>query len=240
MGIDDEQLRQLASMRGLRHLELSETNVLGEGLKHLARLPELRCLRLVVAPLNASGKKHLFAMTNLEELVVWDDGRYERFWDNALPDRETADTVDDDLLARLGSLKKLKTLRFCSCSPRLTLAGMAHLADVRSLRVLAIGLGANHAPQNAEDLAEGLAELLSLDHLTDLTLYGGGTTNRAMEHVARFRSLARSRVVRDEGHQRRVGSPGRSSFAQRSSRSSSRQWAPTFGARSGTCTMWRA
>ena len=39
VGIDDEQLRQLASMRGLRHLELSETNVLGEGLKHLCACP---------------------------------------------------------------------------------------------------------------------------------------------------------------------------------------------------------
>ena len=178
-------------------------------------------------------------MTNLEELVVWDDGRYERFWDNALPDRETADTVDDDLLARLGSLKKLKTLRFCSCSPRLTLAGMAHLADVRSLRVLAIGLGANHVPQNAEDLAEGLAELLSLDHLTDLTLYGGGTTNRAMEHVARFRSLARLSCTR-----RRSPAQGWLAWAifVRSKKLSIQfaPMAPTFETRSGTCTMWRA
>ena len=188
-GISDDGLCKLASMRGLLDLELSDTTILGKGLGHLAGLPQLRRLQLLGVPLNAKGKEQLAVLNNLEELVVWDDGL---FGGVPLPlDRRTADTFEDDLLARLGGLKKLRTLRFCTCSRRLTAAGMGHLAEIRALRVLAIGICANRGKDLGANFDDELAPLESLDNLEDLTLYGHGFTDRAMEHVARLRSLMR-------------------------------------------------
>ncbi len=189
IAISDDQLSQLVCMHGLRDLELCDTTILGDGLGNLARMPELRRLQLFDAPLSAKGKDQLAGLSNLEELVVWDDGLYERLPDFQL-NRDTADTFDDELLARLGALKNLKTLRFCTCSPRLTVTGMAHLADIPSLKTVAIGVRPDHGDDypNVED---GLARLESLENLQDLTLYGPGFGDRAMEHVARLPSLLR-------------------------------------------------
>jgi hypothetical protein len=91
-GTTDAELANLAPLRGLCDLELSDTGVIGQGLSHLTTLPQLRRLQLLDVPLDAAGKQHLATFQNLEELIIWEDDYYANC-EKPRPERETADTL---------------------------------------------------------------------------------------------------------------------------------------------------
>ena len=75
---------------------------------------------------------------------------------------------------------------------------MARLADIRSLRVLAIGISRRWGAFSVPNLDDGLARLDSLDNLEDLTLYGWAFADGAIEHLTRLRSLRRLELYETE------------------------------------------
>jgi internalin A len=207
--LTDDDLAPLASLDRLEEFHISGAPITDAGLKHLANLKELRILSLWETPgITDAGLAYLSALTKLQHLNLYrceitDAGLVHlRTMDNL----ETLDIAKTGVtgpgLSHLGRMSKLKKLftptnsaglthigrlhglqELCAYQPRKPIPGdgLAHLANLKSLRVLQLG----------DNLCSdtGLATLSGLSGLTQLGIGGERVTDAGMNHLAKLRGL---------------------------------------------------
>jgi Leucine-rich repeat (LRR) protein len=187
----DRGMHHIASLSGLKVLQLGNTNISGKGLglikqmrslehlgltkpsngalAHIAELPELKGLTIVANPqsrqdkLTNEGLRHLAKMTSLEELNL--GGR----------------RVGD---AGLVHLSKLPLLRYLMLQgENFTDDGMVHVGNVSSLKILHLG----HVRQITD---VSLAHLSKLGDLENLSLHwNDNISDNGMVQLKKMRSL---------------------------------------------------
>ena len=67
--VDDDALRHLSGLTGLRTLDLAATKVTDAGLEHLEQLAGLQQLQLAETETTAEGRSHL--ASQLSQLTIW-------------------------------------------------------------------------------------------------------------------------------------------------------------------------
>ena len=100
--ISDDGLRHLSSLRGLRRLHLERTGVGDAGLKHLAGLGKLEYLNLYETKITDAGLESLAALKGLRKLFVWQTGVTDegcRRLEKALPGLTITGGVDLEQIA---------------------------------------------------------------------------------------------------------------------------------------------
>jgi beta-lactamase regulating signal transducer with metallopeptidase domain/Leucine-rich repeat (LRR) protein len=169
-GIDDESAKHIAKHTRLKKLNIWGPQLGNKGLRELVKLQSLECLELPFGNITLGGLAALNDLPHLKSLKVLkvvDDGlamdiggctelESLTLW------MDRVNTTDDDDLACLEKLKKLK--EFNSSISRVGDAGMAHLAGLTDLKFLAVG------GQNVTDA--GLAHLSNLKKLNILHIFG--------------------------------------------------------------------
>lgn len=182
--LDDDDLKHLAHLTGLREIDLGGATIHGTGLKHLAGLkllkclwlnetqvgdnelaclvglPSLRGLGLSQTPTNDAGMVHVGKMTALELLDL------------------SAGVGDEGL----GCLRTLVNLRWLSAgNSGVTDKGLAHLEGMTRLEYLDL--------DNAQITDAGLLHLKSMAELKHLRLYGTGITEKGFAHLEDLEKL---------------------------------------------------
>lgn len=206
----DAGLRSLRHSKGIRTLELRDTQITGEGLEAIAELTQLETLVLTGIDLGPKGFEALAAfpklrqlhlagelehprmeklslLTTLEALVL----DYPTLDDRALPELaaltklRTLDLggtrVSDDGLASLSGLVNLESLHLHRT--RVTNRGLAELNALSSLRVLEL--------DHTDVVDAGVEHIGALSNLEELRLDHTLITDAALEHVAKLQRLRR-------------------------------------------------
>ena len=180
--IDDQGLRHVARLSGLKVLWLAHTPISDKGLAHLRDLKSLRSLQLTDNPqITGAGLVHIGKLSWLKSVSL----------------REIYEVGDDDI-AHLTNLTGLTS--FATDSDRITDAGVAHLSNLHSLEGLALenaGL-TDKALSHVARLKKleyvhlggsftdaGLRHLEGLSLLKSLTLPGAGLSTEALEELER-------------------------------------------------------
>lgn len=195
--LTDELLGQIASVPGIKKLEISSSKELtADGLKHLAKMqqleslqafslnepgqllgdaviqsvvgiPSLKSLSIIECGTTDAGAKLLEQMPQLESLSLRQEGR-----------------LTDEALKSVGKLTNLTELRLASYvgtarlgRMRFSAAGIRHLAELNSLEVL--DLTGHDTPP----------DVLDLPQLTSLSLGGTKVDDRCAERIASMRRL---------------------------------------------------
>jgi internalin A len=204
--LTDAGLKELVRMPALRELFLADTAVTDDGMRTLAAAPELRELHLEGTKVTPAGLK-AFAGRKLR--MVWGDEalRTEDVLLVLLPNMPAGDELDlgrwrmtDAGLAQVGKRRGLKRLAVRGEFSEKGLAGLAALAELRSLRV-ATGKFTAAGVRPWRDLAHlrslelhgtvseaVLLELKGFKSLTDLKV-GGALTTAEMRAIARIETL---------------------------------------------------
>lgn len=163
--VSDEGLAHFAEQK-FQDLRLRDTAVGGAGLDALkGSLESLTFLDLSETLINNDGLAHIAPFTNLQSLLVWNG------------------TMDDDGLAALTGLKKLKFLDIHGCRS-LTSGCVEHLLKLEELEEL------NIAETNLDD--DGLEQLAQLGKLKKLHV---GQTSVTQQGIAAFREKLPSCTV---------------------------------------------
>jgi hypothetical protein len=182
--IDDADLRQLATIRAIRNLDLSDTSVSSEGLGVLSALPSLSTLALPRRGINENVVAKLRNLPQLRDL---------RFNNVPLGDDQAAELARFPLLNRLcltgteltdkgvqtviDSLPELRHL--CLSSTKITGTCLPHLSRLTELEDLQL----DHT--SIDDAA--IAKLPELPRLKLLTLTGSRVSAEATEQLRRDR-----------------------------------------------------
>ena len=159
--INDEALKNLSGLTGLRHLSLGATQIKGQGLKHLSKLQSLEVLSVNRTNLDDDAVKHIAKLKSLKRL--------------ALDDTLVTDT-GISYLNKLKSLEKLTLYR-----TGITGEGFSNFSGNSSLREVLL---------NFSDITDdGLAHLSNLRSLEKLSLYNTGISDKGLVHLRDFNSL---------------------------------------------------
>jgi internalin A len=125
--ITDTGLKELATLKNLRSLNLASTQVTGAGLKELAAIKNLRSLNLANTHVTGAGLKELAAIKNLEALTL----PRPTFEEGVLQLHHRVG--DEDLKGLAG----LTNLQFLSANfSNVTDDGLKHLAGLKNLQTL--------------------------------------------------------------------------------------------------------
>ncbi len=207
--VTDLDLAPLARLDRLEEFHISGAPITDAGLKHVANLKELRILSLWETPgITDAGLAYLTALTKLQHLNLYrceitDAGLVHLRTMENLERLDIAKTgVTGPGLSHLGRMSKLKKLftptnsaglthigrlhglqELCAYQPRKPIPGdgLAHLANLKSLRVLQ--LGDNLCSET------GLATLSGLSGLTQLGIGGERVTDAGLTHIAKLQGL---------------------------------------------------
>ena len=139
--LSDRELQFFSTLSRLRHLNLSGTQVTGEGFKYLSGMTDLRELHCAPKEQADLAMKHIAALRTLERLGLCHS------------------LVTDAGIAHIGRLTRMRELDLGQC-PRLTGKAMAHLTKLKGLKDLGIG----HTAIDDEG-CQYLAELPNLEKL---------------------------------------------------------------------------
>jgi|GEM_PF-1584377 len=206
-------LAHLSKLTKMEHLNLSDTDITDRGLAHLSRMRSLKYLRMDGTRVGDRGLVHLKNLKALETLYlpgnrISDKGLAQLAELPALKKLPndlmfTSIIITADYLPGLAHLKKLHL----GTAEKVTDAGLAHLAKIRSLEELNIGgsnitdAGVVHLAQltglktlwlqNSEVTDAGLATLRSLKLLEELLLNRTKVTGAGLAHLKGFPSLNR-------------------------------------------------
>ena len=129
-GVTDAGLKHVGQLRNLRWLKIGTAKIRGPGLAELANLPQLERLCLCSSfqsqtKISDRHIKYLEGLTQLKSLTLWGG---------------TCSNLTNASLASIGKLKNLKELHFIRSGQRLTIAGLAHLKQLKYLRKLDLGI----------------------------------------------------------------------------------------------------
>ncbi|HUU16685.1 MAG TPA: hypothetical protein VMW72_06015 [Sedimentisphaerales bacterium] len=171
-GVTDAGLKQVAQLSNLRWLRIADGKMWGPGLAELAKLPRLE--RLCIhgsSPISDRHIKYLEGLTQLKSLTLWGSA---------------CNTLTDASLASIGKLKNLEELHFIRTMPRFTVAGAAHLKNLKKIAFAQIMwsgyAGEYYGDEVVRQLAPNLPNLESLTGISYLTAEG-------MKTLAAFRNL---------------------------------------------------
>jgi len=154
--IDDQGLRHVARLSGLKALWLAHTPISDKGMAHLRGLRSLKSLLVMGTEVGDEGMAHLSEMDSLEYL------------------NPRATNVTDHGLAYLSGLKSLKFIDLGYC--KITDAGLEHLGKIETLE----SIDASHSTITDA----GLAHLKNLRSLSDLDLQSTNITDAGLEHLS--------------------------------------------------------
>lgn len=168
-GITDKSLAFASSLRALKHLEMSYTQITDEGMPHVAKLTKLRVLKLHKTGISDQGLSSLKACTDLREL-----------------DLSACVGVADH---GLESLTELPLERLDLGETSVGGLGLAHVGSISSLKHLSLA----KAQMVGDD---GVKELAGLQQLDSLDLSGvEGITDASVKHLSKLKSLRTLKVV---------------------------------------------
>ena len=181
-GITDAGMRQLGNLRSLRKLDLSGTRVTDRGLKHLRSLQDLEDLRLPNSHRIGTGQLSVTdaALVHVAELPSLRHLSAGGLSPSILTD---PGPFTDEGLKSLAGLDRLESLQILS-GTAITDVGMAHIAELSSLRKLTVG--ANGVTN------QGVAHLAKMKSLRHLQLWfgrGGQVTVAGINHLNVLRDL---------------------------------------------------
>lgn len=154
-------LTKLNNLGSLRSIDLTDTYVTGEGLKHLAALPQVVQLILDETDLHDDDFAVLAAMPQIEELYLTHTPCTDRIFDHV---------AGMENLTHLGLY-----------GTKVTDSGLAKLAELKSLRDLAVG--------DAEVTAAGLSALRDLPNLENVELSCEEIDDRTLGELAKIKGL---------------------------------------------------
>lgn len=190
----DDQMAALADLSRLEHLSIkfnegsAVPRIDDAGLAHLAGLTRLRSLRLEGFSIRAGSLDFLERMSGLEVLEIEQfsprDPSFARKIASLPRLRELSlagTRITDDQLADLSKAPGLEHLYFDG--EALTDAGLAHLATMKGLKSLHLGL---RCPKVTD---AGLAHLAKLDRLEALSLSGASVTDAGLAHLSGLTAL---------------------------------------------------
>lgn len=172
--INDSGLQQLAELKSLVGLNVELCPQLTDaGMAHLADCESLRVLVAMGTAIKPDGLKSIAKLPQLAALDL-------DFCDNA------TDAACEEL--RMFSALKSISLKKTAFEPqRITPAGIAKLAEIRSLEALDL---------TANDVTDAVLEnLKSLANLRELTLNLVGITDAGLVHLAEMKDLRRLRLL---------------------------------------------
>jgi hypothetical protein len=197
MGVTDAGLRHVGQHRNLRWLRIRTGTIWGPGLAELANMPRLERLCIWgTSPISDRHVKYLENLTHLKSLTLWG----------------VADRLTDDSLASIGKLKNLEELYFIRTSARFTVAGIAHLRDLKKLRKTDLAQiwtgpqGMRNGDELVKQLAANLPHLESIKGINYLSAEG-------METLTAFKSLKCLGVTLKDRRQAYYGPTGVSHLA---------------------------
>ena len=188
--ITDDQLRHVAHLTGLQELILSETNILGTGLKYLAKLDSLKKLWLSGTHVGDNELAYLSELPFLEGLGLrntptTDAGMVHVGKIASLEVLYLSAGVGDEGLAHLKGLKNLRSL---STGDRgVTDKGLACLAGLINLEYLGL--------EGAQVSDAGLVYLKNMSKLKKLRLYGTPVTEKGFVHLENLKNLEELNVL---------------------------------------------
>ena len=158
--IDDEQLKHVSHMTGLRDLYLRSPEMLGTGLKYLANLKSLKSLDLGSTQVGDNELAYLSNFPALESLNLWG-----------------ARTTD----AGMVHVGKITSLRSLILDPSVSDEGLAHLKDLASLRHLTTW------SRSFGD--EGLKHLANMTQMETLDFYYCQVSDAGLVHLKKMANL---------------------------------------------------
>jgi Leucine-rich repeat (LRR) protein len=159
---DDEGLEHLKGLENLRELNLHRTQVRGKGLVHLQELTRLETLNLSECALRPGRLEPLARLTSLTVLNLERTG------------------VTDEDMAHLKGLTKLRELKL-GHNPGVTVAGLAHLRDMKSLEILDL--------QGAGLDGDALEVVARFPRLKQLNVTSTNVSDEAFRHLAGLTEL---------------------------------------------------
>ncbi len=186
----DDQLENISHLKGLRELDLSETNILGTGLKYLAGLDSmenlwlggtqvgdneleflvdisaLKGLGLRDTPTNDAGMIHIGKIASLEVLSI-------------------SPGVGDEGLEHLKGLTKLRWLS--AGNQGITDKGLSYLSNMTQMETLEL--------RGSQVSDNGLVYLKQMKQLKMLSLYGTRVTERGFTHLEGLENLETLNVL---------------------------------------------
>ena len=139
-------MSDLATLKELRELDLSESIVGNSGLESLAKLPKLEKLNLWGTRVGDAGMKYLATMTSLKTLNL---DRVGSPSDNVV--------LTDDGVKQLASLENLESLHLGNA--QIGKAAMESLAALKKLKRLDIPFCQKVSAEDVENLTAALPEL---------------------------------------------------------------------------------
>ncbi|MBL7188601.1 MAG: hypothetical protein ISS70_19935 [Phycisphaerae bacterium] len=197
-GVTDAGLKHVGEHPNLRWLRIRTGNMWGPGLAELVNLPRLERLCIWgTSPISDRHVKYLEGLTRLKSLTLW--GR-------------ACNTLTDASLASIGRLKNLEELHFIRTGPRFTVAGIAHLKDLKNLKKLDFAQawlspeGMRHGDVLARQLAANFPNLESIKGISFLSAEG-------MKTLTTFRNLKCLHVALKDRRQGYYGPTGLSHLA---------------------------
>lgn len=196
--VTDAGLKRVARVPSLRWLSIVDGKMWGPGLAELASLPRLErlCIHQSRSQLYDRNIKYLEGLTQLKALTFWSSG---------------CDTLGDASLASVGKLESLEELYFIRTSPKFTLAGIAHLQNLKHLRKVDFGHAWAGPPgaQYGDDIARLLATMPQLESIERIA----GLSAEGMEALATLPNLKCLHVSLRDGKQGYQGPTGLSHLA---------------------------
>jgi len=153
--LDDEGMAQVATLSGLRYLELRFSHVTDRGLAHLKKLPKLERLSVPRKTTNG-GLAHIARVPTLQALYI------------------KANQITDKGLVHIEALQELRELELGGGA--ISDAGLAHLTQLPKLDYLLLW---GHA------FGDGaMRHVAEIPHLTNLNVSGLNLSNRGIQHLA--------------------------------------------------------
>jgi Leucine-rich repeat (LRR) protein len=186
--VTDAGLKEVAQASGLRSLHIANGTMWGPGLAELAKLPRLEQLCIWESDLSDRHIQHLEGLTNLKVLAFWYVGG----------------ALTDSSLASIARLKGLEELRFAMSSPKFTPAGVAHLKDLKNLRLVDFGEFTWITPagqQYGDEVARQLAGISGLESILGI----GCLSSEGMKVLSTMANLKRLNATLKDA---RIGYPG--------------------------------
>jgi len=198
----DAGLAQIAGLQSLKELNCPKAFISSKGFTHLAKLASLEILTLDLEHNCDAGFVHLAKLPSLKSLEVsskFSDAGLEHVSQlSGLVNLDLSDTnVSDKGLIHLAGMHSLKRLELGKTrrerrqdphGPRVTGAGMRHLAQIQSLEELDLHEGVTDT---------GLAYLANLSKLKRLDCGGGDVSDAGLQHLAKLQFLEELNVKGD-------------------------------------------
>lgn len=195
--IGDRGLAALKDLPALEYLQLG-TGVTDAGLKQVAQVSSLRWLNIAGGKMWGPGLAELVKLPRLERLCFWSGRGGSPSSDRHIEYLESltqlkglslhgVDALTDASLTSIGKLKNLEELYFLNTRPRLTVAGVAHLKDLKKLKKLhfAQTWTSREGMDHGDEIVRHLAALPNLESLKGISYL----TAEGMKTLAAFRKL---------------------------------------------------